>query len=105
MSAAPLKPNCRNALCRDFAEHFRAHMSAAPLKPIIAGGTRTPWTAYFRAHMSAAPLKPRWRESAPALPLEFPRSHERGPIEAFVPRNHLSVNGHFRAHMSAAPLK
>src|SRR5579883_521721 len=35
----------------------------------------------------------------------FPRSSERGPIEAAIPRN-LSIHScHFRAHPSAAPLK
>src|SRR5271157_415481 len=35
----------------------------------------------------------------------FPRSRERGPIEALPRRLRLRRNSHFRAHVSAAPLK
>ena len=43
---------------------------------------QTPVPSYFRAHVSAAPLKlPMLRSYKPSLP-EFPRSRERGPVEA-----------------------
>src|SRR5271157_366579 len=61
---------------------------------------------YFRAHVSAAPLK----RSRPWLGSRgvhtFPRSRERGPIEAsaLCPTEYPPFM-HFRAHVSAAPLK
>ena len=39
------------------------------------------------------------------MEVSFPRSHERGPIEAYARRWGLRREFYFRAHMSAAPLK
>ena len=60
---------------------FRAHLSAAPLKRGFVGRT-IDTLRNFRARMSAAPLKlllPILPHLCPAI---FPRSNERGPVEA-----------------------
>src|SRR5437867_3504601 len=56
--------------------------------------------------MSAAPLKrARWRGYC-GVASGFPRSHERGPVEALGGFSDLRPpRDGFRAHMSAAPLK
>ncbi len=63
------------------APAFRGRMTAAPLK-LIHGKTIAGFAGTFRGRMTAAPLK-RTREliGTPLLP-SFPRSHDRGPIEA-----------------------
>ena len=62
---------------------FRAHTSAAPLKPLWKLGTAVYVASNFRAHTSAAPLK-QWRHRPLTRDADrlFPRSTERGPIEA-----------------------
>ncbi len=59
---------------------FRDHMIAAPLKrPLRLTVSTIPLT--FRDHMIAAPLKPgRWIINE--ADRRFPRSHDRGSIEA-----------------------
>ena len=59
----------------------------------------------FRAHVSAAPLKPVNAYLVLEIAAMFPRSHERGPIEARRLRVNRNQMISFRAHMSAAPLK
>ena len=60
----------------------------------------------FRAHRSAAPLKPDPRRTSFAIGAQFPRSSERGPIEAIGVGSRVDPRaGDFRAHRSAAPLK
>ncbi len=61
---------------------------------------------YFRAHPSAAPLKLSASDTPRLDELVFPRSSERGPIEA-GPKDRDSEFpcSYFRAHPSAAPLK
>ena len=61
---------------------------------------------HFRAHVSAAPLKQYKEFCLPSSGSKFPRSRERGPIEA----DRRWAQGwwfgwYFRAHVSAAPLK
>ena len=80
-------------------------MSAAPLKRVIESLTDS-HKGCFRAHVSAAPLKRGIdiRKSTDAA--RFPRSRERGPIEAcFALAGAGAGVGRFRAHVSAAPLK
>ncbi len=86
-------------------EHFRARTSAAPLKH-RARQRRVALAAHFRARTSAAPLK-LMLDYTISFPLPgFPRSHERGPIEATARRKRSrSAAMHFRARTSAAPLK
>src|SRR5579875_719098 len=61
---------------------------------------------HFRAHLSAAPLKRRRFGCIGGRSLLFPRSFERGPIEAKKPLVCVSWrSSYFRAHLSAAPLK
>ena len=61
--------------------------------------------SHFRAHPSAAPLK--HPEFSPLYEAGkgFPRSPERGPVEARTSMRRASWRGYFRAHPSAAPLK
>ena len=69
--------------------YFRAQTSAAPLKQ-VPGRSCQARNPHFRAQTSAAPLK---RDQARAVrgPHEiFPRSNERGPIEAWKPCRRLS---------------
>ena len=58
-------------------------MSAAPLKR-NAGRSGDNAATRFRAHMSAAPLKLTYFALIVTDGYWFPRSHERGPSEAFV---------------------
>src|SRR5581483_6719891 len=79
-SAAPLKPVDSTSITWTLRD-FRARTSAAPLKPArIAAGQ--PRGNHFRARTSAAPLKRRGSQCRAQRRGEFPRSHERGPIEA-----------------------
>ncbi len=108
---------------------FRDHMIAAPLKLGFAKlCPRCPCS--FRDHMIAAPLKRSRLNRLGRDAGDFPRSHDRGSIEAAVasyvrhvtinfPRSHdrgsieahlriaeiHSANHPFRDHMIAAPLK
>ena len=60
----------------------------------------------FRAHVSAAPLKRMGRVTPIAERPYFPRSRERGPIEAASDPSSATIrSASFRAHVSAAPLK
>ena len=60
---------------------FRAHVSAAPLKPAGPNAARGNRSS-FRAHVSAAPLKLEIIVRDHQLIDSFPRSRERGPVEA-----------------------
>ena len=60
---------------------------------------------HFHAYGSAAPLKLGLSQSYSRRTRAFPRSSERGPIEAFKEVVYLAPTAHFRAHRSAAPLK
>ena len=60
---------------------FRAHRSAAPLKRERFDALLKE-TTHFRAHRSAAPLKLAAVVDDFDRRREFPRSSERGPIEA-----------------------
>src|SRR5579875_3700224 len=64
------------------ASHFRDHQIAAPLK-LDDSLERSRWCLDFRDHQIAAPLKPGGKpyEVTPREG-EFPRSPDRGPIEA-----------------------
>ena len=80
-------------------------MTAAPLKHGVRQLVHLGNNA-IRGHMTAAPLKP-----GPSLfryrsPNNYPRSHDRGPIEAGLLRciPHPK-NIPIRGHMTAAPLK
>jgi len=57
-------------------------MSAAPLKRDVGDQLIERWVHHFRARMSAAPLKRRLDSPARAKNSRFPRSNERGPVEA-----------------------
>ena len=59
----------------------------------------------IRAHVSAAPLKPLEFWLTPRMPVTFPRSRERGPVEARRTVRFRLESTYFRAHVSAAPLK
>ena len=62
--------------------------------------------ASFRVHPNAAPLKPSVNtQLAAAAKAVFPRSSERGPIEAFSASPRPSCLRAFRVHPNAAPLK
>ena len=71
------------------------------MRDILAGG----WD--FRARVSAAPLKPFMRpENMMVCATLFPRSRERGPVEALPPGLYADwLRIDFRARVSAAPLK
>ncbi|GEM_PF-1192902 len=80
--AAPLK-HCPFAPGAGAAPpHFRDHQIAAPLK-LDDSLERSRWCLDFRDHQIAAPLKPGGKpyEVTPREG-EFPRSPDRGPIEA-----------------------
>ncbi len=62
-------------------------------------------TVDFRAHLSAAPLKLVLRQRSGSNGSAFPRSSERGPIEALLAEQCHQNLSYFRAHLSAAPLK
>src|SRR5580658_5832569 len=47
----------------------------------------------FRAHVSAAPLKRHQNRAVWRQPTAFPRSRERGPIEAYI-LCHANLEGH-----------
>ncbi len=78
-------------------------MTAAPLKLCLIYYIRQT-DKTFRGHMTAAPLKLAPLPCTPFLYRCFPRSHDRGPIEA----KRLGVMRldppAFRGHMTAAPL-
>ena len=80
MSAAPLKQK-NGLLSSSMLKNFRAHVSAAPLKQEL-GVNLYKRPADFRAHVSAAPLKPHQSRRHQPLKNKFPRSRERGPVEA-----------------------
>jgi len=61
--------------------HFRDQLIAAPLKHYIADDTDMP-IGDFRDQLIAAPLKPSPPISARKAAKRFPRSIDRGPIEA-----------------------
>src|SRR5579872_2301374 len=83
---------------------FRDHMIAASLKPGLSPPTL--WENLgFRDHMIAASLKPAPAEIIIAASGVFPRSYDRGLIEApTAPRPAWSLSG-FHDHMIAASLK
>src|SRR5919205_353383 len=102
MSVAPLKLS-RHRLSFRTCKSFHAQMSVAPLKRV---GFHLPnlRSLGFHAQMSVAPLK------LTAQPLllelhEFPRSDERGSIEAKTIRESRPTSRCFHAQMSLAPLK
>jgi hypothetical protein len=57
--------------------------------------------------MNAAPLKPRLRGVPDSSRVDFPRSQERGPVEALLHTMPVLLGGFlaFRVRKSAAPLK
>ena len=56
--------------------------------------------------MNAAPLKPYKAHRETQALTVFPRSYERGPIEAYTGQGKDEQGlHHFRVHMNAAPLK
>ena len=65
----------------------------------------TPATESFRVHTNAAPLKPVPTIARRPVPVIFPRSHERGPIEAIPTQPPFRSFYTFRVHTNAAPLK
>ena len=81
VSAAPLKHQARQGHPRRL-QPFRAHVSAAPLKPVIPRRSLTIGLRAFRAHVSAAPLKHSQENASIKQTKHFPRSRERGPVEA-----------------------
>src|SRR5688572_3043126 len=85
--------------------NFRAHVSAAQLKHDRKKQQEV-IDANFRAHVSAAQLKRILENVLLSPPWSFPRSRERGPIEANkVSNSYFQLFSHFRAHVSAAQLK
>src|SRR5258708_2524878 len=104
MIAAPLKQPIED-LARHAQRSFRDQMIAAPLKRgTTPSELNTP--ASFRDQMIAAPLK--LLRLVPALSQNqlFPRSDDRGPIEARrVLRGEPLGSERFRDQMIAAPLK
>src|SRR5579875_2472922 len=60
---------------------------------------------YFRDHQIAAPLKHDWPAASESPRNQFPRSPDRGPIEALPACWGLSASPYFRDHQIAAPLK
>jgi len=75
---------------------FRDQMIAAPLKR-RAFGVRPLGSTDFRDQMIAAPLKPACGSWAAALSSSFPRSDDRGPIEAMSWRRGTSARPHISA--------
>ena len=78
--AAPLKPASGDALMRK-PFHFRDLQIAAPLKLVPRGGSGER-TADFRDLQIAAPLKQGEDRGLECDLPRFPRSSDRGPIEA-----------------------
>ena len=72
--------------------YFRARVSAAPLKRAASGCVPGALRFYFRARVSAAPLKPPCVMTAMINWLGFPRSRERGPVEAFASKTNLAAS-------------
>jgi len=103
MIAAPLKLFSfpEGLICRTY---FRDRMIAAPLKLRKHTGDPND-TAHFRDRMIAAPLKQLFALSFSAIFLLFPRSNDRGPIEALYCLPESSFSANFRDRMIAAPLK
>ncbi len=60
---------------------------------------------YFRDHQIAAPLKHDWPAASESPRNQFPRSPDRGPIEALPACWLRSASAYFRDHQIAAPLK
>ncbi len=60
---------------------------------------------YFRGHLTAAPLKPAGGVESGNNNPTFPRSPDRGPIEAGRLDPLELRGGDFRGHLTAAPLK
>ena len=85
--------------------YFRALLSAAPLKQPQPRVHPQQDQRHFRALLSAAPLKPPSFLSRVAMSALFPRSPERGPIEADLESLFIGTYTNFRALLSAAPLK
>jgi len=77
---------------------------AAPLKRAILraiGGTYVQFPRSFdRGPIEASEL---WRSTFTSG--KFPRSFDRGPIEARKTARHIPGTRHFRDHLIAAPLK
>jgi len=81
VSAAPLKHGRFGDGIGVTAIRFRAHVSAAPLKQFVRQSSSHNQMG-FRAHVSAAPLKLQILQKQLINLNLFPRSRERGPIEA-----------------------
>src|SRR5579875_3119370 len=94
---APLMP-------RPASFHFRDHQIAAPLKLFLLQNQSSS-LPYFRDHQIAAPLKLTELRHCASGERAFPRSPDRGPIEASKALRLAIGWVHFRDHQIAAPLK
>jgi len=105
LSAAPLK---HKRFWRVFFQQqgFRAQLSAAPLKPSYSV-LRKFRGCGFRAQLSAAPLKLFSSvTSTKSLPEWFPRSIERGPVEARLKIDHENLaHGLFPRSIERGPVE
>ncbi len=82
MTAAPLKP----LIEAEFTVApltIRGHMTAAPLKPRLDHSSGV-MAGTIRGHMTAAPLKQHPKATGECPRDGYPRSHDRGPIEALM---------------------
>ncbi len=81
MTAAPLKRQSVSAQTFDDGLAIRGHMTAAPLKLSIAKLTGPRCHPYPRSHdrgpIEASPSCAGWK-----MERSYPRSHDRGPVEA-----------------------
>ena len=86
------------------APNFRDHLIAASLKRgvVVFWSVRS---TYFRDHLIAASLKRSGNHDRSIRVGQFPRSSDRGLIEAQVSAWGCRVRVHFRDHLIAASLK
>ncbi len=84
--------------------YFRDQLIAAPLKQQIQMD-ETGAITYFRDQLIAAPLKLLMPRPDEAHRRRFPRSADRGPIEAVLASTFAISTTYFRDQLIAAPLK
>ena len=83
LSVAPLKHRLTIALLLLLPGRFHVRLSVAPLKP-STNRAREAGRLRFHVRLSVAPLKPAIVQDYKLAANEFPRSFERGSIEASV---------------------
>src|SRR5579875_178301 len=84
--------------------YFRDRQIAAPLKP-DASWTLTGVTPGFPRSTDRGPVEAATTTARLAAHVAFPRSTDRGPVEARKPGRRRRKHVHFRDRQIAAPLK